>query len=134
MTFPNPSRVDRMILVGTLAVIALAIMFPVKETFVWQETRWERLELEMFTIEEYSEKPTTVFRFPWPPVGPVGRGFILSERQRKMSFTGGKPESGFDLYFKEQFSLQRMAFEVAFVALLGAGLSYALRGAGRSMK
>ena len=50
-----------------------------------------------------------------------------------MIFTEGK-SNDLNLYFKEQFSLQRTAFEVAFVALLGAGLSYALRGAGRSMK
>ena len=74
MTFPNLSRADRMILVGTLAVIALTIMFPVKETFGWRETRWEPWYSEMFTIEEFSEKPRTVFKIPLPTRWPSWEG------------------------------------------------------------
>ena len=77
MVFANLSRIDRMILVGTLAMIVIAIMFPVKETVFWNGTRWERWAHEMVHVQLPADRPNTILKAPLPPVGSEGRGIHL---------------------------------------------------------
>jgi len=157
----------RVILVGTLLTVILAVAFPVKESAMWGYKASKRQdgsanlkgvvggdELDAIiakvkgaeakgkfswedgipihqawvpVVEEYATNANSFVRVPFPAPGPIGRAFILNQRQReiKLWHSGSVVRTS---YFKEVPCLARIAFDVLFVILCGVGAAFIAHG------
>lgn len=121
---------QRLVAAATLVGIVLAIAFPVKQTVVWSNGQWRRWNKQGFLSSETGERFTPL---PTPRVGPIGREFLLEDRQRVLTFLQEDGKTT-ETHFKEVPGRQRMVFDVLLIMVAGGLVSFALRSPRRRLQ
>ena len=112
---------DRWIVVAVPLLSILAIVFPVKQPVVWDGGRWSKWDRQVIDFAE----ARGYYRFPFPEVGPLDRGFLWEEKQIRASEL---EDPGIVRHFKVVPNLQRVAFDLFFLFFGGLCAKYLLMG------